>query len=379
MRSALLLLVVVHAQWLRNQVCRMCFSKCPISCFVGTCSTQYGTAMTRFGATSQCYTCDPGFQEQLSRGGGDFAICTPGQSQATQKFSYPDLSASKPAAAGVDMDALKSAAAAQKLARDTAESARRAAMAAEAASRAAASQFGAMTSVDGSGAAEAAHLEGLKVAAAQAVAKAEAATMTRLKAQQAYDVAWEDMKADEEQAKKLEAALAEAEVMLNGARRAAAAANAAASQAAAAAAGAGVQSAALEAQQAAASAMASAARGAHSKLQRAKYDADGAIVQAEKAKRVAGELAASSAALAANTGGCAHAAPGAATSLCDTTDDVPVMPVAAVSPEAAVALGEPADLMSHSGPPPPLEAPPSPPMEEVPMMLQALRTRQRKH
>mmetsp|Transcript_18121 Transcript_18121/g.43529 ORF Transcript_18121/g.43529 Transcript_18121/m.43529 type:complete len:379 (-) Transcript_18121:34-1170(-) len=377
MRAALLLLVVVHAQWLRNQVCRMCFAKCPVSCFVGTCSTQYGTAMTRFGSTSQCYTCDPAFQDQLPRGGGDFAICTPEQSQAAQKFSYPDLKALKPAAAGVDMDAMKSAAAAQKLARDTAESARRAAMAAEAASRAAASTFGDMTNVDSSGAAEAAHLEALKVAAAQATAKAEASTMTRLKAQQEYDEAWENMKADEEQAKKLEAALAESEVMLNGARRAAAAANAAASKAAAAAAGAGVQSAALEAQQAAASAMASAARGTHSKLQRAKYDADGAIVQAEKAKRVAGELAASSAALAASSGGCPHAA-GAATSLCDTTEDVPVMPVAAVSPEAAVALGEPADPVSRSGPPPPLEAPPSPPMEEVPMMLQALRTRQRK-
>lgn len=43
---------------LREEVCRYCYRQCPISCFAGTCSLQYGPGVRRYQATSHCFSCD---------------------------------------------------------------------------------------------------------------------------------------------------------------------------------------------------------------------------------------------------------------------------------------------------------------------------------
>ncbi len=67
----------------REQTCRMCYRQCPVACYVGTCGLNFGFEAKRYGASNQCYSCEPaagvGFAET-----GDFLLCSAEEAAATK-------------------------------------------------------------------------------------------------------------------------------------------------------------------------------------------------------------------------------------------------------------------------------------------------------
>merc|ERR1719375_688360 len=105
---------------LREETCRAC----PISCFAGTCGLSYGASVNRFKTSNSCWTCDQSASVGISRV-GDYSICTPEESAATDTYVKKKEPMKPPWGSAVPGDAV---AAAQKAA-EAAEKAAQAAVA----------------------------------------------------------------------------------------------------------------------------------------------------------------------------------------------------------------------------------------------------------
>merc|ERR1719194_52513 len=114
---------------LREETCRGCYRSCPISCFAGTCGLSYGASVNRFKTSNSCWTCDQSASVGISRV-GDYSICTPEESAATDTYVKKKEPMKPPWGSAVPGDAAAAAtvAASQKAA-EAAEKAAQAAVA----------------------------------------------------------------------------------------------------------------------------------------------------------------------------------------------------------------------------------------------------------
>jgi len=67
---------------LREEVCRVCYRLCAISCFAGTCGLQYGGTIKRYQATGQCFSCDA-HDSAGHAPGSELKLCSAKEAAAT--------------------------------------------------------------------------------------------------------------------------------------------------------------------------------------------------------------------------------------------------------------------------------------------------------
>ena len=125
---------------LREETCRACYRSCPISCFAGTCGLSYGASVNRFGTSNSCWTCDQSASVGISRT-GDYAICTPEESAATDSYVKKKDPIKPPWGSAVPGDAKAAAQKAADKANEAMAAAQEAAAESEKAAQAAVAKF----------------------------------------------------------------------------------------------------------------------------------------------------------------------------------------------------------------------------------------------
>lgn len=112
----------------RQLACRMCFRKCPINCFVGTCGQgedAFTSSTTRFKFTDKCWTCDPQASVGINKE-GDFEVCSPKDASAPAPY-IKKVQATGPTGPGLPCNPGPSAEAAEAAAKKAADEAQKAA------------------------------------------------------------------------------------------------------------------------------------------------------------------------------------------------------------------------------------------------------------
>jgi len=248
---------------LREETCRACYRSCPISCFAGTCGLNFGSNVNRFGTTNSCFTCDQSASVGISRT-GDYAICTPEESAATDSYVKKKDPIKPPWGSSVPGDAKAAAMKAADAANRAVEAAQEAASESEKAAQAAVAKFNTAagkTEGDKQELAEA-HRLAETIRANEAEQAARAAEEARKQQEQAYTVDLTKLREQEVKTEHSEDALARAEKAAEAARANAKEAAAKAAEAAREAAEAGASAAGQAAEQAEADELAAAARAA---------------------------------------------------------------------------------------------------------------------
>jgi len=271
----------------REETCRFCYRACPVSCFVGTCGMDYGTAVKRYKFTNQCWSCDASVSVGISKV-GDFSLCSADEAAATttylKKREVFDMGPALPGDARKAAQAASDAAnAAMKSAQEAAQQADKAAMAALAKSQAVAKAAGKSDEEIME-----AHRIAEQIRAQEAAKAAEAAEMARKIAEQKYNEELEKLRREQLLTDRAEEIMQRAEKASEDARAAATKASARAAQAARDAAMSGAAAAGRAAEQAEADELASAARAAQRRAiiaaKSAKDAADKANIAANIAK-----------------------------------------------------------------------------------------------
>merc|ERR550514_1006782 len=261
---------------LREETCRACYRSCPISCFTGTCGLSYGASVNRFKTSNSCWTCDQSASVGISRV-GDYSICTPEESAATDTYVKKKEPMKPPRGSAVPGDAAKAAQEAAGHANDAVAASQKAAQAAVADFNAVAGKAG--TDGDKQEIAEA-HRLAETIRAQEAEQASRAAEEARKMAEKQYEDDLEKLRKQELETEHAEDQLGRAEKAAEDARAAAADAAAKAADAAREAAIAGAHAAGEAAKQAAADELAAAARAAQRRAVIAATAAKGAADKA---------------------------------------------------------------------------------------------------
>jgi len=320
---------------LREETCRGCYRSCPISCFVGTCGLSYGASVNRFKTSNSCWTCDQSASVGISRV-GDYSICTPEESAATDTYVKKKEPMKPPWGSAVPGDAAAAAQEAAGHATEAVAASQKAAEAAEKAAQAAVADFNdvankAGTDGDKQEIAEA-HRLAETIRSQEAEQASRAAEEARKMAEKQYEDDLEKLRKQELETEHAEDQLGRAEKAAEDARAAAADAAAKAADAAREAAIAGAHAAGEAAKQAAADELAAAARAAQRR----------AIIAATAAKGAADKAGLAGSLVAPPAQGPLPANPAAPVVLAKTARS-PVLAKAPAAPDLSLP-GAPADL-----------------------------------
>jgi len=273
---------------LREETCRACYRSCPISCFAGTCGLSYGASVNRFGTTNSCWTCDQSASVGISRT-GDYAICTPEESAATDSYVKKKDPIKPPWGSAVPGDAKAAAQKAADKANEAMAAAQEAAAESEKAAQAAVAKFNKAAGQDKGDKQELAEAHRLAetIRANEAEQAARASEEARKQAENQYQADLTKLREQEVRTEHSEDALARAEKAAEDARAGAKDAAARAAEAARAAADAGAAAAGQQAEQAEADELAAAARAAQRRAIMAAVAAKGAADKASMAGAIA--------------------------------------------------------------------------------------------
>jgi len=214
---------------LREETCRACYRSCPISCFTGTCGLSYGASVNRFKTSNSCWTCDQSASVGISRV-GDYSICTPEESAATDTYVKKKEPMKPPWGSAVPGDAAAAAQEAAGHANDAVAASQKAAEAAEKAAQAAVADFNDVASKAGTDGDKQEIAEAHRLAETIRAQEAEQASRAAEEARKMAEKQYED---DLEKLRKQELETEHAEDQLGRAEKAAEDARAAAADAAA--------------------------------------------------------------------------------------------------------------------------------------------------